>query len=98
MSEANSKPGDKPGKSVARSSAKTPVKKKQGFIAKTRQYLRDVVNELKKVHWPTRKELLTYTGVVLVSVAILAALTWVVDTGLAYLLNLLLDATSTGGS
>ncbi|MDR1069219.1 MAG: preprotein translocase subunit SecE [Gracilibacteraceae bacterium] len=50
------------------------------------QYFKEVAGELKKVHWPTRHELLTYTGVVLASVGILAVLTWVVDSGLSYVL------------
>lgn len=45
----------------------------------TSKYLRGVQNELKKVHWPTRKEAITYTGVVLASVAVVAAVIWVLD-------------------
>lgn len=43
------------------------------------KYLRGVQNELKKVHWPTRKEIVTYTAVVLVSVAAAATVIWVLD-------------------
>ncbi len=43
------------------------------------KYLRGVQNELKKVHWPTRKEVVTYTAVVLASVVAVAAVIWVVD-------------------
>ena len=49
---------------------------------KTTEYLRGVWSELKKVHWPNRKQLLTYTGVVFVSVAIVAAMLWIVDSAL----------------
>ena len=49
---------------------------------RTAEYLRGVWSELKKVHWPNRKQLLTYTGVVFVSVAIVAALLWIVDSAL----------------
>lgn len=54
---------------------------------KTADYLRGVWGELKKVHWPNRKQLLTYTGVVFVSVAIVAFLLWIVDSGLSALLS-----------
>jgi len=53
-------------------------------------FFREVWLELKKVHWPTRQTLLTYTGVVLVSVAIVALLIWIVDSGLTYAMTNLL--------
>ena len=37
-------------------------------------FLRQVVAELRKVIWPTRKELITYTIVVIVFVAVMAAI------------------------
>ncbi|MGI6649946.1 MAG: preprotein translocase subunit SecE [Bacillota bacterium] len=55
-------------------------------------YLRNVVAELKKVHWPNRKELITYTGVVLVSVAFVAMLIWLVDSALSVLIEELFKA------
>lgn len=55
------------------------------------EYLREVWIELKKVHWPTRQQLLIYTGVVFVSVGIIALLIWIVDSGLTYLLNFVLN-------
>jgi preprotein translocase subunit SecE len=42
-----------------------------GLISRTSTYVRQVVAELRKVIWPTRKELVTYTSVVLVFVAIM---------------------------
>lgn len=46
------------------------------------KFFRGVWAELKKVHWPNRSELITYTTVVFVSVAIVALLIWVVDSAL----------------
>jgi preprotein translocase subunit SecE len=43
-------------------------------------FIRQVINELKKVVTPTRKELLSYTGVVLVFVIIMMALVGGLDT------------------
>ncbi|MFA6808011.1 MAG: preprotein translocase subunit SecE [Eubacteriales bacterium] len=60
-------------------------------VGKRTQYIREVWNELKKVHWPTRQQLLTYTAVVFVTVAIVALLIWVVDSGLTFLLNYVLS-------
>jgi preprotein translocase subunit SecE len=42
-------------------------------------FYKQVVAELRKVIWPTRKELLTYTSVVLVFVVIMVAIVGVFD-------------------
>ena len=44
-----------------------------------RQFLREVRLELKKVQWPTRKELIAYTIVVLVSVTVLTTFVFLLD-------------------
>lgn len=61
-----------------------------GQTAKYSEYFRGVWSELKKVHWPDRKQLLTYTGVVFVAVAIVSVLLWVVDSGLSIVLTQIL--------
>ena len=43
------------------------------------QFLREVRAELKKVAWPTRKEVVSYTTVVLVSVVFLTSLVFLLD-------------------
>lgn len=58
------------------------TEKKAGFFTRMKRNLKLSYGELKKVHWPTRPELFTYTGVVLVTVAIITALIWVVDSGI----------------
>jgi preprotein translocase subunit SecE len=51
------------------------------LLARLRRFLREVVAELRKVHWPTRRQIVVYTFVVLVFVAfmvsLVAALDWV---------------------
>lgn len=42
-------------------------------------FYRQVVAELRKVIWPTRKELLTYTAVALVFVTVMVAIVAVLD-------------------
>ncbi|AGL14420.1 preprotein translocase subunit SecE [Actinoplanes sp. N902-109] len=44
-------------------------------------FFREVVGELRKVIWPTRKELLTYTGVVIAFVTVMTAIVAVLDYG-----------------
>ena len=47
------------------------------------RFFREVVSELRKVIWPTRKELLTYTVVVIVFVTVVTAVVFGLDYGLA---------------
>lgn len=42
-------------------------------------FYRQVVGELRKVVWPTRQQLLTYTGVVLVFVLVMMAFIFTLD-------------------
>ena len=46
---------------------------------KVTKFLRNVVHELKRVTWPSRKALLTYTVVVLVTIAIFGVLLGLYD-------------------
>ncbi len=50
-------------------------------------FFKDVIEELKKVSWTTREELIDSTIVVLVSLAILAVFTGVVDWVLAVIIK-----------
>ena len=43
------------------------------------QFLKEVRQELRKVNWPTRSEVVSYTLVVLVVTAFLTLITWAVD-------------------
>ena len=43
------------------------------------RFLREVVAELRKVIWPSRKDLVTYTIVVLIFVSFMVALVWLLD-------------------
>jgi preprotein translocase subunit SecE len=54
-----------------------------GLFSRMFRFLREVVAELRKVIWPTRKQMITYTAVVLVFVAFMVALIAVLDLGLA---------------
>ena len=54
------------------------------------QFLREVKTELKKVTWPSRKDTLSGTLVVLVAVIIIAVFLGIVDFGLSGLVKQLL--------
>ena len=54
------------------------------------EFLREVVAEMKKVSWSTKRELVNYTIVVGVAVAIVCALIWICDTFFARLFHIIL--------
>lgn len=66
----------------------TEEKSSEGF--RLFQFLGDVKAELRKVTWPTRRELVTYTGVTGLAVVIVCALVWICDTIFARLFQLIL--------
>ncbi len=56
---------------------------------KVTKFVREVRSEMRKVSWPNRQDLITYTIVVLVTVVIVAAFTGLVDVIISSVLNLL---------
>jgi preprotein translocase subunit SecE len=65
---------------AASSSKGRPAKKADaGFFARIALFIRQVIGELKKVVAPTRKELINYTVVVLVFVAIMMLIVTLLD-------------------
>ena len=48
--------------------------RRTGFVGRIGGFFREVVAELRKVIWPTRKELLTYTAVVIAFVVIMTTI------------------------
>jgi preprotein translocase subunit SecE len=52
-----------------------------------KHFLREVKTELKKVTWPSRKDTLSGTAVVLVAVFIIALFLGIVDSGLSNLIK-----------
>lgn len=53
-------------------------------------FLKEVRRELKRVLWPNRKELTTYTAVVLFAVGVVALIIWLVDAAYLQLINWIL--------
>ncbi len=69
---------------------KTQVATKKQTIANVKKFLKGAWSELKKVHWLGRRELVAFTGVVLIAVTIVAILIFLVDTSLSKLLQVFL--------
>ncbi len=58
------------------------------MASKVADYLREVRSEMKKVQWPTRRETLVFTAVVIVSVLLVGLVLWVMDLFLGAVLRL----------
>ena len=87
--KARGKGKDADAKAAARGEHKgrpTPTRDRKdarpGMFSRLFRFLREVVAELRKVIWPTRKQMITYTAVVLVFVAFMVALIAALDLGL----------------
>jgi preprotein translocase subunit SecE len=68
--------------------AKTSGRGSGGPVARLSRFFREVIAELGKVIWPTRKELITYTAVVIVFVSVMVALVSGLDIGFSKLVLL----------
>jgi preprotein translocase subunit SecE len=69
----------------------TAAKPKDNIITKTAQFLREVKVELKKVTWPSRKQTIGSTAVVIVLVMIISLFLGVVDFGISSLIRIVLQ-------
>ncbi len=70
--------------------ATSRAQKNVKFTEKAIRFFKGVWSELKKVHWPTKKEIITYTSVVLAAVFVVAVVIWIIDSIFSFLLGLLL--------
>ncbi len=85
------KGASKAGKAKAATKAKKPKKsadRAANPFLFVYNYLKQVVAEMRKVIWPNRKQMLTYTSVVLAFLAFMVALVGLADFGLAKLVLL----------
>ncbi|HWR06635.1 preprotein translocase subunit SecE [Sporomusa sp.] len=62
----------------------------QTNTSRWKKFLREVKAELKKVTWPNKSELISYTGIVFVTVIVIAALIWVIDASFTQLLKVIM--------
>ncbi len=72
---------------AARAAAQNSGKKRKGGA---KSFFKGVWAELKKVHWPDRKQLITYTGVVIIAVLLMAVVISIYDWIIASLLGLII--------
>jgi preprotein translocase subunit SecE len=67
------------------------MEKVKEFWKAAKQFFREVRVELKKVTWPSRKETIASTSVVLITVILVAFFLGIVDLGLSRLIKIFLD-------
>lgn len=83
-SEKTSRRARKRANRVAGDDEKKPGKRaKRGLFSRIGLYYRQIIAELRKVVWPTRSELLNYTSVVVVFVAVMIGIVATLDWGFA---------------
>ena len=65
---------------------------KLGVVERSKRYVRGMVQEMKRVHWPGRRDLIVYTaaviGVSLVVAVLIGILDLAVGAGMDFLLNI----------
>lgn len=81
---------DKAEKIVKKDKAAKPVKhddgkKKKNFASKIIRFFKDLKGEFKKVVWPSKKQTINNTIVVIVFMVIAAIFIFALDTGLGFL-------------
>lgn len=77
---------DEPSEDIVANARKDRAQRR-GPLGRLNLFFRQVVNELKKVVTPTRKELVSYTGVVLVFVVIMMAIVYGLDLVFSLVVN-----------
>ena len=90
--EASDDDTDTDEKAAKRTKAAKPAKKEGSRVnpfAFVWNYLKQVVTELRKVIWPNRKQMVTYTTVVLVFLAFMVTLIGFADLGLVKLVGII---------
>ena len=64
--------------------------KKKVSFGRVTKFIKDVRSEMKKVTWPNRKELVSYTTVVFTTVILAAVFIWIVDIAFGRILGLII--------
>ena len=67
------------------------MEKIKEYWQKAKQFIREVRVELKKVTWPSRKETIASTSVVLITVFLISFFLGIVDLGLSRFIKIFLD-------
>ena len=75
----------------AKKDKKPEKKSKPGFFARVGKWFRDMKSELKKVQWPTRKQTINNTVIVIVCCIVVGIFIWLFDALAGAVITALLD-------
>ena len=64
---------------------------KPNLIERIKRYIRGMVQEMKRVHWPGRRDLIVYTAAVIGVSLIVALFIYLLDSGVGALMGLILS-------
>ena len=67
-----------------------PAEKKPGVFARLGKWLRELKSELKKVQWPTKKQTVNNTLVVIACIVVVGVFIWVFDAAATAIINAVL--------
>lgn len=76
--QSTKKAGDK-AETSSKALKKKPEKKKDGLIAKISRFAKELRSEIKKIVWPTKKQVLNNTCVVGVVMIAVGGFIWIID-------------------
>jgi preprotein translocase, SecE subunit, bacterial len=62
----------------------------KGVISNIPKNLRETKGEFRKITWPTRREMVAYTVVVIFTVVLMATIIWGIDLVLNFIIRLIL--------
>lgn len=83
------KAGDK-AETSSKASKKKPEKKKDGLIARISRFAKELRSEIKKIVWPTKKQVFNNTCVVGVVMIAVGGFIWIIDWIFAFVRGLIL--------
>lgn len=75
---------------MAKGNKNNKAKKNNSKRSRITKFFKGVFQELKKVNWLSKKDLIQHTGVVIGSIAIVTVIVWGMDLGLGSILDLIL--------
>ena len=81
----------KPAKADKKKESKPDKSAKPGFFARIGKWFKELRSELKKVQWPTRKQTINNTVIVIVCCIIVGICIWVFDALAGAVITALLD-------
>ena len=82
---------EKPAKTEKKKDVKAEKKSKPGFFARIGKWFKEMKSELKKVQWPTSKQTINNTVIVIVCCIIVGICIWVFDALAGAVITALLD-------